>query len=60
MFQSRRRKNTTLANQARAKAFAERPYVTRVILGSNDSPESIRLKGLTERLADDRLYGVHN
>lgn len=45
-------------DQARAKAFAERAYAARVILEGDDSPESIRLKGLAKRPADHRLYGT--
>ena len=45
-------------DQARAKVFAERAYAARVILEGEDSPETIRLKGLAERPADHRLYGT--
>ena len=45
-------------DQARAKVFAEKAYAARVILEGEDSPETIRLKGLAERPANHRLYGT--
>jgi hypothetical protein len=45
-------------DQARAKAFAERAYAARVVLEGEDSPETIRLKGLIEKPANHRLYGT--
>jgi hypothetical protein len=45
-------------DEARAKVFAERAYAMRVILEGEDSLETIRLKGLKERPADHRLYGM--
>jgi hypothetical protein len=39
-------------DQTRAKIFVEKAYTVRVILKGEDSPESIRLKGLAERFAN--------
>ena len=45
-------------DQARARVFAQRAYAARVVCEGEDSPETIRLKGLAERPAEHRLYGT--
>jgi len=41
-------------DQVRAKIFTEKAYTARIILKDEDSPESIRLKGLAEKFANCR------
>lgn len=45
-------------DEARAKAFARRAYAARVFLEGEDSPTTIRLKGLIGEPASHRLYGT--
>ncbi|EEP78153.1 predicted protein [Uncinocarpus reesii 1704] len=44
-------------DEARAKVFAQRAHAVRVILEGEDSPETIRLKGIIENPSSHGLYG---
>ena len=48
----------THGDQARASVFAERGYRSRVICEGGDSPETRKIKGLMERPAGHRNFGI--
>ena len=45
-------------DQVRAKVFVERVYTIRVTLKGEDSPDTMKLKGLIENPTGYRLYGI--
>lgn len=50
----------THGDQARASVFARKSYEARVVCAGGDSPEAMKMKGLSEQPANYKYFGKSN